>query len=131
MPEDNEARTFHFTDATGDHMVEVWCEGRDYDPVGEAYHPMYSYKIVTPEWEYINNDIRGNNNSVPDNLLAAQSLFAFLYACQQGMPKVGQFDKGENADLFPPHVREWAYHFAEQLELVYGELVQEGKRKQK
>lgn len=125
MSED-EARTFKFSDRTGEFTVEVWCDGRQYDPVGEGYYPIYSYRIAGPEWTYDNNDIRGSINEIPDLAAASQSLFAFLYACQQGMASAGRFGvENENADLFPSHVREWAYMFAEQLELVHGELVKE------
>lgn len=132
MSDATKERSFHFTDRTGDHTVKVWCDGRRYDETSEAYRPIYVYSITTPQWEFLSDDLCGACNEVPNITAASQSLFAFLYSCQQGMPKGGGgFDKNRNdtADLFPPHVREWAYLFAEQIELVYGELYAEGFKK--
>lgn len=124
----SETRTYTFRDDhNGNSTVKVWCDGRDYDPAAEAYHPIYSYKIVTPEWEYIDNDIRGKANELPDIAAGAQSLFAFLYACQEGLPMDTEGER-ENANLFPPNVREWAYLFSDQIEAVYENLVQEVRR---
>ena len=92
---DNGAKKFNFT--LNEHSVrkfqehfsvEIWCDGRDYNPSTEAYHPRYSYKITANEgeWEYIDNDIHGAANEVPDLLSGAKSLFAFLLArkaCQK------------------------------------------------
>ena len=131
---DNGAKKFNFT--LNEHSVrkfqehfsvEIWCDGRDYNPSTEAYHPRYSYKITANEgeWEYIDNDIHGAANEVPDLLSGAQSLFAFLLACQEGLPE--DIDgKCENADLFPPHVREFAYNLKEQIEMAHLELEEKG-----
>lgn len=123
---DPEIRTFTFSDRTGEFTVEIWCDGRLYDHVVEQYKPVYSVKITGPEWTYDSNEIHGAYSEAPDLAAASQSLFAFLYACQVGLVSSGRFSpENENADLFPKHVREWAYHFAEQLELVHSELVKE------
>lgn len=123
---EKETRTFKFSDNTGDFFVNVWCDGREYDAVTETYHPVYSYKITGPEWEYTANDIRGAANELPSSTAASQSLFAFLYACQEGMASTGRFaGQNENADLFPPHVRAWAYIFADDIEIIYEGLVKE------
>jgi hypothetical protein len=118
LPNENEAHSFPVDDS----KVEVWCDGREYDPDDEMYRPVYSYKITTPDWEYIDNDIRGAVNELPDNDSAARSLFAFLYACQEGLPKDIKAE-GENARLFPPHVREWAYQHSDDIELLYDKLM--------
>lgn len=134
MPKEPEARTFQFSDRSGDHTVKVWCDGRVYDETTEAYRPVYSYSITTPEWEFVSNDLHGAANEIPNVNAASQSLFAFLYSCQQGMPKSGggfERNQSDTADLFPPHVREWAYLFAEQIELLYGDLYREGAKKTK
>lgn len=94
--------------------VEVWCEGREYDAISEAYRPRYSYRILAEEWEYIDNDIRGVLNEVPNLNAAARSLFAFLYACQEAKD-----EDSENYDLFPPHVREWAQSHSEEISAQY------------
>ena len=121
----SERRTYTLPDKhNGDSVVAVWCDGRDYDPAAEAYYPIYSYAITTPEWRYVDNDIRGKANELPDIAAGSQSLFAFLYACQEGLPGDTEGQR-ENANLFPPHVREWAYLFSDQIEMVYESLVKE------
>ena len=126
----SETRTYTFQDKWhGDSVVKVWCDGRDYDPAAEAYYPIYSYRINSPEWEYTDNDIRGKANELPDVAAGAQSLFAFLYACQEGLPQDTEGER-ENANLFPQHVREWAYHFSDQIEMLYENLVREVRRKE-
>lgn len=127
---DDHSRTFNISSVgIGNFLIEVWCDGRTYDPAREAYRPVYAYKIVGPEWEYTSNDIHGAPNEAPELGLAARSLFAYLYACQEGMP--GDTDKREyeNADLFPPHVREFAYLCSEHISAVYEELVKEVEQK--
>ena len=104
--------TFEIDESDGHtSVVKVWCDGRVREPDTEAYRPEYSYSITTPTWEYVDNDIHGAVNETPDLYKAAQSLFAFLYACQEGMPK----PNGENSDLFPPQVRDWAYQHSEHI----------------
>jgi hypothetical protein len=130
---ENQTRTFKFV--FNEHSVrtfqehytiEVWCDGRDYDPLLEAYCPRYSYKITANdgEWEYIANDISGAANEKPDNTAAAKSLFAFLIAAQEGLPEDVE-GKAENADTFPPHVREFAYLLKEEILNTYAQLEKE------
>ena len=134
---ENQTRTFEFI--FNEHSarkfqerytVEVWCDGREYDPNDECYRPRYSYKITANdgEWEYIDNDIHGAANEIPDNASAAKSLFAFLVACQEGLPEDTE-GKGENADMFPPHVREFAYLLKEQILDEYAKLEHELEKK--
>ena len=123
MP-DMKKKSFQFGSDEEPYTVEVWCEGRDRDPSTESYHPMYAYRIVTPDWEYVDNDIRGGANELPDLSSAAKSLFAFLYACQEGYPEDMNAER-ENARLFPPHVREWAYMVNDELSAVYEQLSRE------
>ena len=89
-----------------DSEVRVWCEGRAYEPDDEAYRPRYSYSIKTPEWEYVGNDIQGAANEIPELTGAGRSLFSFLYAAQESW---SYQPPGENADMFPEYVNEWAY----------------------
>ncbi|AEL97963.1 hypothetical protein CL65_gp055 [Mycobacterium phage Patience] len=106
--------------------VEVWLEGRDYEVTTEAYHPRYAYKITAHDrgWEYVDNDIRGGANEIPDVAAGAKSLFAFLLACQEGLPEDAD-GESENADLFPPHVREFAYDLLEEIVPAYAQLQKE------
>jgi hypothetical protein len=97
--------------------VEIWCDGRDYNPIDEGYRPRYSYRILSEDWEYIDNDINGSVNGSPDLNAAARSLFAYLYACQEAKD-----DNSENYDLFPEHVREWAELHSEQISQEFDKL---------
>lgn len=113
-----------------DHQyIEVWCDGRDYDPEFEGYRPIYSYKIVYTDennnWcEYVSDDVHGGINEIPNLNSAAQSICAFLYACQEGYTEDPEHKK-ENASLFPPEVREWAYQFADEISIKSLELERE------
>lgn len=124
MPEENERRHFVLKFNEGNKFeetatVEIWCDGREYDPTSEGYRPRYSYRIVTKNWEYVDNDIFGKINEPPNILSASRSLLAFLYACQEAK------EGGENYDLFPPHVREWTEQYNDEIQKLYGELVDE------
>lgn len=125
MVEQHERLEFIFgDDYEGESVVQVWCDGREYNPETEAYHPMYSYSIKTPKHIYVGNDLKGGANEIPDLRKGSCSLFAFLYACQEGMPqKISE----ENGDLFPPEIREWAHHFAEDIGYKAYELESELK----
>lgn len=112
---ENDIREFHFGDSwEGDSVVKIWCDGRERDPDFESYRPRYAYSIVTPKWRYDDNDLHGACNEMPNLDSAARSLFAFLYACQEGMPKPA-LESSDTDNLFPPQVREWAYHFSEEI----------------
>jgi hypothetical protein len=118
---DPEKKRFQFEDGNGTYTVEVWCEGREYQPEEEAYRPRYAYLIQHPDWQYTDNDIHGAVNELPSLESAAKSLFAFLYACQEGLPRDYKHES-ENATLFPPHVRDWAYQCSEEITAVYHQL---------
>ena len=100
--------------------IEVWCDGRNYDPNFESYRPIYSYKIETKEWEYTGNDIFGACNEQPNVVRGMKSLLAFLYACAEARTK-----DSDNFDLFPEHVREWAIHAESELQERYIQLMGE------
>lgn len=99
--------------------IEIWCDGREYIPISEGYRPAYSYRIISEDWEYVDNDIFGAINQAPDLNAAARSLFAFLYACQEAKD-----EDSENYNLFPPHVREWAQLHSEEISLEYDKLME-------
>jgi len=98
-------------DKTG---LSVWSDGKFYDPGSECYRPVYSYSIKTPDWEYLGNDIHGAANEPVSIERGMQSLLAFLYACQEGYLNDPNHER-DNAKIFPPHVREWAYQFNDEL----------------
>jgi hypothetical protein len=89
--------------------ITLWCDGRDYNPETEGYHPVYSYQITTDKWSFTANDIRGASNETPNLTAASQSLFAFLYvAC---VDDASDSDK----ELFPDNVRIWGQQFTTEL----------------
>ena len=97
--------------------LEVWCDGRRYEPDTEAYHPIYSYRIKTKDWTYEGNDIIGGANETPNLVRAMQSLIAFLHACGKARTK-----ESENFNLFPEHVREWAIYASDELTMKYHQI---------
>lgn len=106
--------------------IEVRCDGRKYEPDTEAYHPIYSYKIRTKDWEYFGNDIHGGANEKPNVVAGMQSLIAFLVACAEA-----RTSDSENFSLFPEHVREWAIHAQNELELKYATVMEDKKKEKK
>ena len=101
----------------GNTGLTVEYDGRHYEPDDEAYRPQYKYTIKTPEWEYVGNEIRGGCNEVANTGKAMQTLSAFLHACQEGYLDDPEGLR-ENAKMFPPHVREWAYMNSDELYLA-------------
>lgn len=102
----------------GNTGVSVWSDGKSYDPSTECYHPVYSYSIKTPDWEYVGNDIHGGANEIVDTHKGMQSLLAFLYACAEGYRREMSGASSENGSLFPPHVAEWAYQFDDEISVA-------------
>lgn len=109
--------------------VILWCDGRKYEPLTEAYHPIYSYLITTKDWQYQADDIHGGANETPNLVAGARSLFAFLYACQESVAHAarGGLVRGENADLFPSHVAEWAEQYSEEIQSAHEKISREEK----
>jgi hypothetical protein len=73
-----------------------------------------TYYIDTPEWEYTNDDLSGVGGveELLDALLAFLSDAAEVYrATQDGR-------ESDNADLFPPHVMEWAYSNEDAIQMA-------------
>lgn len=106
---ENERKQYVFGADDSRATITVWCDGRDYNPESEGYHPVYSYQITTNKWSYTTNDIRGASNELPNLTSASQSLFAFLYvAC---VDDASDSDK----ELFPDNVRVWGQQFTNEL----------------
>lgn len=93
----------------GDLTFTIWCDGRLYNPDLEEYRPRYSYSIVSSKWRYDANDIHGAPNKSPDLKLASTALLAIFLTCVEAP------DDSENAELFPPHVREAGQEISEEL----------------
>lgn len=99
--------------------VTVWHDGRDYSPEDSGYRQRYGYKITTKTWEYIGNDIRSGCGAAPDVSEAARTLFGFLAACAESRAYVTRSGgRGENADLFPEYVGQWAEENSDDLSIL-------------
>ncbi|AEK10060.1 hypothetical protein FDH96_gp107 [Mycobacterium phage Rey] len=105
-------RNMEFT--IGDATVKVEHDGQDFDPDFRAYRQRYTYIITTPDWQYVGNDIRSGCSAEADVADASRSLFSFLSACAESRSYGG----GENSDLFPEHVGEWAEENSDELSIL-------------
>lgn len=103
----------------GNATFTIWCEGRSYDPALEVYRPVYSYSIVTDQWEYDANDIQGSINETPNLGLASAALLAILLTCVQAD------DDEQAAEMFPEHVRQLGKSIEDQLIEVCASLTGE------
>lgn len=81
----------------------------------------YAYHIDNPEWEHSAEDLSsGCNHSLQSGLA---SLLSFLTAAAEAYAytlRTGR--ESDNADLFPPHVTEWAYQNSDELSMLQCEL---------
>lgn len=111
------------TIAVGDGTVSVWHEGPDYCPDDRAYRQRYAYRITADGWEYVGNDIHSGCNAEPDVKSALATLLNFLGACAESRAYGARngYD-GENADLFPDHVGEWAETNSDEISCAAIEL---------
>lgn len=100
----------------GDLTFTIWCDGRTYDPGLEVYRPQYSYSIVSSKWRYDANDIQGAPNELPNLGLASTALLAIFLTCVQAD------DDEDDAEMFPPHVREAGQSISKELALVCSEI---------
>ena len=98
----------------GNATVTVEHDGRDYHPDDSAYRQRYTYAIRTDAWEYVANDIRSGCSADVDVADAARKLFLFLGACAESR----QYPNGENADLFPEHVGQWAEENSDEISIL-------------
>lgn len=94
--------------------VTVSHDGSDYSPGDAGYRQRYAYSIATSEWEYVGNDIRSGVGADVDIDDAARNVFSFLYACAESR----RYPNGENADLFPEYVGEWAEQNSDELSML-------------
>ena len=82
--------------------------GKPYNKLGRQ---QVAYFIDTPEWEYKNDDLSGIG-SVAEHI---DSLLSFLQHSAEAYRYAMSGREVEDADLFPPHVVEWAYQNEEEL----------------
>lgn len=115
-------RTFDVGD-DGDTIVTVESSGADPDDAARpgdprAYRQRYAYSIVTPDWRYDGDDIQSGCGADVDEDKAARTLFSFLGAAAESYRHHGMQHVGENGDLFPAHVTEWAYMNDDEIGLL-------------
>lgn len=105
-------------DVSGD-TVTVWHIGNEYQPDDRAYRQRYGYRITTDAWEFVGNDIRSGCSADVDVADAARCLFSFLSACAESRQYRDRgWGPGENADLFPEHVGQWAERNDDEISLL-------------
>ncbi|MCV7174855.1 hypothetical protein [Mycolicibacterium sphagni] len=111
----NAMETFIIGTAT----VTVEHDGANREPGSRESRQRYSYSIVTPEWRYDGNDIHSGVGAVVDIADAARSLFSFLGACAEWREyRTRNGYGGENADLFPEHVGQWAEQNSDEISML-------------
>ncbi|MDE2020432.1 MAG: hypothetical protein KGJ13_08865 [Patescibacteria group bacterium] len=82
----------------------------------------YRYYIDTPDFEYSGNDLK---SSVGGGSLqkGMEDLLSFLNACAESRQYSRSTPRlGENSDLFPDHVGEWAGTYSEEIAMLEYEL---------
>jgi hypothetical protein len=91
--------------------ADVCSDGRD----------RYRVYIDAPGIEYVDQEIRSGfcGGSLQSGL---SSLMSFLGAAAESFNHKGS--EGENADLFPPHIVEWACQNSSEIEMLACELEQ-------
>lgn len=105
----------------GDATLTVEYIGREYDSFRE-YRPRYKY-IITPDdlaWQYVGDDISGPRYGAIDATSAMSALLSFLEACAES--RTYGDGTGENSDLFPAHVGEWAEQYSDEINLARYEI---------
>lgn len=71
------------------------------------------YSVVSPEWSYVGNDLSSGVGEQWESGRALASLLSFATACAEG---------GENANLFPSHVRALFLMYSDELAMAQFEL---------
>lgn len=83
---------------------------------------VYRYFIDNPDFEYENNDLRSGVGgcSLQSGM---ESLLSFLGACAESRRySRGRDCAGENADLFPDNVGQWAESVSDEISLLQCEI---------
>ncbi len=87
----------------------------------------YQYYIDIPDCpEFTADDIQSGNpvaNSPRGLQQGLESILAFLGACAESYGyKLRTGREGENLDLFPQHIAEWAYQYSDEISIAQLEL---------
>lgn len=106
----------------GNGTVSVEYEGLSPNEYG-GYRRRYRYVITANGWQYVGNDIESGVSASVDEPGMLGTLLSFLAACvesRQYRDRNGY--GGENSDLFPDHVAEWAETYSDEISLAAYEL---------
>ena len=102
--------TLHLTD------VQVAEEGRD----------RATFLLVTPEFEYVDDQLRSGVGGFISTVAAFDAFLSFLSAAAESLRyRIVTGVKGENEDLFPHHVNVWAAYNKDAIEMAICEITDE------
>ena len=102
--------TLHLTD------VQVAEEGRD----------RATFLLVTPEFEYVDDQLRSGVGGFISTVAAFDAFLSFLSAAAESLRyRIVTGVKGENEDLFPHHVSVWAAYNKDAIEMALCEITNE------
>jgi hypothetical protein len=91
----------------------------EHDGLTTEGRQQYTYTITTPQWEYVGNDIWSGVGDDVDEAGMLATLSGFLYACAESRSFARRERRGgENSDLFPEHVGEWAEQNSDELAML-------------
>ena len=102
--------TLHLT------YVQVAEEGRD----------RATFLLVTPEFEYVDDQLRSGVGGFISTVAAFDAFLSFLSAAAESLRyRIVTGVKGENEDLFPHHVSVWAAYNKDAIEMAICEITNE------
>jgi len=100
----------HLTD------VQVAEEGRD----------LATFLLVTPEFEYVGDQLRSGVGGFQSTVGIFVSFLGFMLAAVESAEyEMRTGLQGENTDLFPKHVVEWALEHKDAIEMAICEITDE------
>lgn len=102
--------TLHLTD------VQVAEEGRD----------RATFLLVTPEFEYVDDQLRSGVGGFHNTVEVFEAFLSFLSAAAESLRYhivIGV--KGENEDLFPHHVNVWAAYNKDAIDMAICDITDE------
>ena len=102
--------TLHLTD------VQLAEQGRD----------RATFLLVTPEFEYVDDQLRSGVGGFISTVSAFDAFLSFLEAAAESLRyRIVTGVKGENEDLFPHHVNVWAAYNKDAIEMAICEITNE------
>ena len=102
--------TLHLTD------VQLAEQGRD----------QATFLLVTPEFEYVDDQLRSGVGGFQSTVGIFESFLGFMQAaCESAEYEMRTGLQGENTDLFPKHVVEWALEHKDAIDMAICEITDE------